>query len=253
MENHGIVVVVPTYNERENIKVLISQLFDLHVSGLEVLVVDDSSPDGTADAVRELALKYPVGLIVRHQKMGLGTAYVEAFKHILNQPNNFPVSCDSIKKESLKKPDYIIQMDADLSHDSSIIPIFLEKIKSCDLVLGSRYIKGGGVENWNFLRRLISQTSNIYTRYVLGLSIKDLTGGFKCWRREVLEKIDLSKLSSVGYSFQIETTYKAYKLGFKICEVPIIFKERKTGQSKFNLGIIWESFIKVLWLRIKNF
>ena len=229
---------MPTYNERENIKVLISQLFDLHVSGLEVLVVDDSSPDGTADVVRELVLKYPVGLIVRDQKMGLGTAYVEAFKHLLNQTI---------------KPDYIVQMDADLSHDPSVMPIFLEKIKSYDLVLGSRYIKGGGVANWNFLRRLISRTSNTYTRYILGLMIKDLTGGFKCWRREVLEKIDLSKLSSVGYSFQIETTYKAYKLGFKICEVPIIFKERKTGQSKFNLGIIWESFIKVLWLKIRNF
>ena len=121
------------------------------------------------------------------------------------------------------------------------------------MVLGSRYIKGGGTENWDVIRKMVSRFGNIYAQLILSLPYKDLTGGFKCWKRGVLEKINLDSLSSTGYNFQIETTYKAQKLGYKICETPIIFTERKTGKSKFNLGIIWESFIKVLWLRIKRF
>ena len=230
------VVVIPTYNEKDNIGKLIKQVFDLGIEGLEILIVDDNSPDGTGEVVIELSQKYPIKIISRKEKRGLGTAYAAAFKLLLNQK---------------EKPDYIIQMDADLSHNPAIILVFLNKIKECDVVLGSRYVKGGGVKNWGLLRRVISYWSNIYARLILNLPYRDLTGGFKCWKREVLEKIDLDSLSSVGYNFQIETTYKARQLGYKICEVPIIFTERKLGQSKFNLDIIWESFIKVLWLRIK--
>ena len=229
-------MVVPTYNEKENLPILVGKIFDLGLSGLEMVVVDDNSPDGTTAVARELAQKYPVKVMVRDKKRGLGTAYTTAFKYLLDQPI---------------KPNYIVQMDADLSHNPAEIPIFLNKIKNCDVVLGSRYVRGGGVENWSWLRRLISRLSNVYARWILSLPIHDLTGGFKCWRSEVLEKIDLDSLSSVGYNFQIETTYRAYQLGFKISEVPIIFTERKLGSSKFDLGIIVESFIKVLLLRMK--
>ncbi len=231
------IVIIPTYNEKSNIAEIIEKLFSLKINSLEVLVVDDNSPDGTAEVVRKLAQKYPVNLIVRSEKRGLGTAYTAAFKNLLGEPD---------------PPDIIIQMDADLSHDPVVIPVFLNQIKNCDVVLGSRYIKGGGVKNWNFFRRIVSRWSNVYARVILGLPYRDLTGGFKCWKREVLEKIDLDSLSSVGYNFQIETTYKAHRLGYKICEVPITFTERKQGESKFNLGIIVESFIKVLRLKIKN-
>lgn len=231
------IVIIPTYNEKSNIAEIIEKLFSLKINSLEVLVVDDNSPDGTAEVVRKLAQKYPVNLIVRSEKRGLGTAYTAAFKNILSQSGS---------------SDVVIQMDADLSHDPAVIPVFLNQIKNCDVVLGSRYIKGGGVKNWNFFRRIVSRWSNVYARVILGLPYRDLTGGFKCWKREVLEKIDLDSLSSVGYNFQIETTYKAHRLGYKICEVPITFTERKQGESKFNLGIIVESFIKVLRLKIKN-
>lgn len=232
-----IIVVTPTYNEKDNISVLVEKLFSLNISNLELWVVDDNSPDGTAGIVKELSLKYPIKLISRSKKEGLGAAYAAGLKSILNQND---------------QPDYIIQMDADLSHDPAVIPAMIKKIGEYDLVLGSRYIAGGGVKNWNFFRRLVSRWSNVYARLVLGLPFKDLTGGFKCWRRAVLEKIGLGSLSSVGYNFQIETTYKAHKLGFKICEIPIIFTERKRGASKFNVGIVGESFIKVLLLKFQD-
>ncbi|MEK7564890.1 MAG: polyprenol monophosphomannose synthase [Patescibacteria group bacterium] len=232
------VVVIPTYNERSNIIEVIEKIFALGLNDLEVLVVDDNSPDGTAEVVKELSLKYPIKLLSRAKKEGLGKAYVSAFKLILSAQD---------------KPDYIIQMDADLSHNPKNILDFLHKIGEWDLVLGSRYIKGGGTENWDVIRKMVSRFGNIYAQLILSLPYKDLTGGFKCWKRGVLEKINLDSLNSTGYNFQIETTYKAQKLGYKICETPIIFTERKTGKSKFNLGIIWESFIKVLWLRIKRF
>ncbi|MDP3764541.1 MAG: polyprenol monophosphomannose synthase [bacterium] len=233
-----IVVVIPTYNEKDSIARLVKQIFGLGLPDLKMLVVDDNSPDGTGELVEELKLKYPISIIHRSKKRGLGTAYAVAFKFILGQK---------------EKPDYIVQMDADLSHNPKNILDFLNKIGEYNVILGSRYIKGGGIENWDLLRQLVSRFGNIYARLVLGLPYKDLTGGFKCWQREVLEKINLDSLSSTGYNFQIETTYKAHKLGYKICEVPIVFIERKTGTSKFNLNIIWESFIKVLWLRLKTF
>ena len=143
-------------------------------------------------------------------------------------------------------------MDADWSHNPEYIPQFLEAIRENDLVLGSRYCRGGGVENWNFIRRLISRTGNLYAQFILWIPIKDVTGGFKCYRRKVLEAIDLDSLESVGYNFQIETTYKAYKLGLRIKEIPIIFSERKEGKSKFNVRIMLESFWKVIVLKLKS-
>ncbi len=237
MDNPKIVVVTPTYNERDNLPVLAEKVFSLGIDNLTMIVVDDNSPDGTGQLAEGLAQKYPIKVIHRPEKRGLGTAYVDAFKFILRSQN---------------PPDYIVQIDADLSHDPAVIPMMIKKAGECDLVLGSRYIRGGGVENWNFLRRFISRFGNIYARVVLGVHIHDLTGGFKCYRREVLEKINLDSLSSVGYNFQIETTYRVYRLGYKVREIPIIFKERKTGSSKFNLGIILESFFKVLILRFRG-
>lgn len=229
----SVVVVTPTYNEKENLWTLIKAVFGLEISGLKMVVVDDNSPDGTGKLAEELSQIYPLQVFHRAKKGGLGSAYVFAFKKIIQEG----------------QPDFIVQMDADLSHNPRIIPRFLEAIKNCDLVLGSRYIPSGKIENWGFLRRLISRFGNFYARLMLGLPYRDLTSGFKCFRREVLENIDLDSLSSVGYNFQIETTYKARQKGYKIVEIPITFTERKFGSSKFNLKIILESFLKVLLLR----
>lgn len=231
----SIVVVTPTYNEKENLGVLVKAVFDLGIPGIKMIVVDDNSPDGTGKLAEELSKIYPLQVVHRAKKSGLGSAYVLAFKKILQEYG----------------PDFIVQMDADLSHDPVVIPRFLEVIKSCDLALGSRYIPGGKIENWGFLRKLISRFGNIYARLVLGLPYRDLTGGFKCFRREVLENMDLDSLSSVGYNFQIETTYKAHRKGYKIVEIPITFTERKSGSSKFNLKIVLESFFKVLLLKLR--
>jgi len=231
-----IYIIIPTYNERNNIAKLLSQIFSLGIEELNVLVVDDNSPDGTGQLVEQLKRSNPkLDILHRQEKAGLGPAYVAGFKEAI-----------------VRGADYIFEMDADLSHNSKYIPEFLEAIKDHDLVLGSRYIKGGGTENWNWLRKLVSQAGNIYARLILGLPFKDITGGFKCYHREVLEKIGLGDLSSVGYNFQIETTYKVYKLGFKIVEIPIIFTERAEGKSKFNFKIIRESFWQVLKLRFKK-
>jgi len=230
-----IYIIIPTYNEKNNIGKLLSQIFDLPIEGLNVLVVDDNSPDGTGRLIDELKTKNSnLDVLHRTQKGGLGPAYIAGFKEVL-----------------ARGADYIFEMDADLSHDPKYIPEFLKAIKESDLVLGSRYVKGGGVANWNLARRLISRFGNIYAWLILGLPFKDLTGGFKCFRRRVLENISLTDLSSVGYNFQIETTYKVYSAGFKIKEIPIIFTERTEGKSKFSFKIILESFWKVLELRLK--
>ncbi len=229
-----VYVVIPTYNERENLPALVEKIFALKIPDLRLMVVDDNSPDGTGRIADELRQKYPVTVIHRAEKSGLGKAYVQGF--------------ESLPPEA----EIVIQMDADLSHDPAAIPAMLEKIKTCDVVLGSRYIPGGNTKNWDLARKLISRFGNFYARTILALPYRDLTGGFKCFRREALEKINLSLLSSVGYNFQIETTYAAHKKGLKICEIPITFTERRLGSSKFNLGIILESFWKVLRLRFRN-
>ena len=229
-----IYIIIPTYNEKKNIEKLIRQIFNLGIKNLCVLVVDDNSPDGTGEAVEDIKKEFSsLDIIHREKKLGLGTAYVAGFTKALSEG-----------------ADFIFEMDADFSHDPSYISKILEAASENDLVLGSRYIPGGGVKNWNFFRRCISRFGNLYAQIILSVPIKDLTGGFKCYKRKVLEVIDLGSLSSVGYNFQIETTYKAYKRGFRIKEIPIVFTERTQGKSKFHITIMLESFWKVILLRL---
>jgi dolichol-phosphate mannosyltransferase len=229
----SIAIVIPTYNERENLPRLVQKLAALRISGLRILVVDDSSPDGTAAVARELAKKYPVQVLERPSKQGLGTAYVAGLKTVLAE-----------------KPDVVIQMDADLSHDPAAIPELLKKLETCDLVLGSRYVLGGRILNWHWLRRAISRTGNWYARTVLSLPYRDVTGGYKCFRRQVLEAIDLSRVRSDGYAFQIEMTFKAWKKGFRIKEIPIMFVDRRAGVSKMSRRIVREAAWMVWRLRL---
>ncbi len=226
-------IIIPTYNEKENIREIIQELFKLSLC-FEVLVVDDNSPDGTGEIVDGLCVDNPkVHVIHRPRKMGLGSAYVEGFRFALE-----------------KDYDIVFEMDADFSHDPGYLPIFLEQIKECDLVLGSRYIRGIRVTNWPLGRLLLSYFANIYARTVTGLPVKDTTGGFKCFRREVLESIDLDKVSSEGYSFQIEMTFRAWKKGFRICEIPITFRDRQKGKSKMSFKINREAVWMVWKLRL---
>src|SRR3989338_2344768 len=195
-----IYIVIPTYNEKNNIQNLIPLIFQLGYENLHVLVVDDNSPDGTGEYVEILKKTYPkLEVLHREKKAGLGTAY-----------------CDGFSKALSQGADVIFEMDADFSHNPQYIPKFLNMISAYDLVLGSRYIPGGKTENWNLTRKFISRFGNMYARIILGVPFHDLTGGFKCYRRTVLESIDLKHVSSVGYNFQIETTYRTYKRGFRI-------------------------------------
>ena len=232
-----ISIVTPTYNEAQNLPKLAEKIFALNLPDLELIVVDDNSPDGTGKIAEELTKKYPIRVIHRPGKAGLGKAYIAAFEELLKGEH---------------RPEYIIQIDADLSHDPAAIPAMLEKIKNCDLVLGSRYIPGGATENWDPIRKLVSRFGNLYARAVLWLPYRDLTGGFKCFRRNVLENINLNSISSAGYNFQIEMTYRAHRKNFRIREIPITFTERAVGQSKFNPAIMLEAFWKVILLRFRN-
>ena len=232
------VVVVPTYNERENIEELIEKTLNTSPD-IDILIVDDNSPDGTGEIAEKIAKENPrVKVLHRPGKMGLGSAYVEGFKWALE-----------------KGYDFIMEMDADFSHNPEDIPRFIEKIKEYDLVIGSRYTDGVSVVNWPISRLLLSYFANIYARTVTGVPIMDLTGGFKCFRRKVLESINLDTIMSDGYAFQIEMNYRAYKKGFKITEIPIIFIERRAGSSKMSKKIVWEAFWLVWKLRFgrKNF
>lgn len=231
-----ILIIVPTYNERENLPLLAGKIFSLGIMNLHLFVVDDNSPDGTADVAEKLAGIYPITTLRRPKKEGLGRAYRDAFRLALRM---FP---DATR---------IIQMDADLSHDPADIPRLLKAAHEAYLVLGSRYIPGGGIANWHWARKTISWIGNFYARAVLLLPYRDLTGGFKCWRREALAALDLDTISSLGYNFQIETTYQARKKGFYIQEIPIVFTERRAGASKFNIKIILESFLHVFLMRFK--
>jgi len=228
-------VIIPTYNELENIQGIIPEIL-LQDDCLDVLVVDDSSPDGTADAVREIMDGNPrIHLIERDRKMGLGTAYVAGFKHAI--VNGY---------------DYVFEMDADFSHDPSTLPRFLTAIQDYDLVLGSRYIQGVNVINWPMKRLLLSYFANQYTRIVTGLPVRDATGGFKCFRVEVLKAINLDHVRSNGYSFQIEMSFKAWKKGFRLHEIPIIFMDRRSGSSKMSKKIVREAVIMVWRLRLQS-
>ena len=228
-----ILVIIPTYNERENIRKLIPMVMEQHAS-IDILVVDDNSPDGTAHEVEKWANETSrVRLMNRPAKLGLGTAYVAGFRFAL---------------ESLY--DLIFEMDADFSHDPKEIPKFLEVIGRYDLVIGSRYVQGVNVVNWPMSRLLLSWSANLYTRIVTGLPVKDSTSGYKCFKREVLETIDLDRVHSDGYAFQIEMNYKVWKKGFSLFEIPIVFEDRNVGVSKMNPGIIREAAGMVWKLRL---
>ncbi len=230
-----LLAIIPTYNELSNIKEIVRQV--LYYDWLHVLVVDDNSPDGTADAVSAMmAGDFPgrLFLLKRAGKLGLGTAYIEGFRWAL-------------------KRDYeaIFEMDADFSHNPAYLPDFKRALEEgADLVLGSRYIAGGGVKNWGFIRKLISRGGSLYARSILGLGVQDLTGGFKCFRRTALASIDLDKIKSNGYSFQIELTYKMLQKSFIIKEIPIIFEDRTMGASKMSKKIFLEAVLMVWRLRL---
>ncbi len=226
-------VIVPTYNERPNIERLIAAVM-AQDSGLEILVVDDNSPDGTGALVDEVAATNPrVHVLHRPGKMGLGTAYVAGFGWALERDYAF-----------------MFEMDADFSHDPDHLCDFLEAIRGADLVLGSRYRKGRvTVVNWPMSRLILSYAANIYARWVTGLPFDDLTGGYKCFRRGILEAIDLSAVRSNGYAFQIEMTYRAWKRGFRITEIPITFTDRSEGMSKMSKRIVREAVWMVWRLR----
>jgi dolichol-phosphate mannosyltransferase len=228
-------LIIPTYNELDNLHRLLPDLRENHPA-LDILIVDDNSPDGTAKYVKQLKENNPnIFLIERRGKMGLGTAYVEGFQFML--ANGY---------------EYAFQMDADYSHDPKEIKNFLEAIKDYDLVIGSRYISGVNVINWPMRRLLLSFFANKYTRFITGLPLADSTGGFKCIRRKVLESIDLHRIKSNGYSFQIEVNYIAWKAGFRIKEIPIIFADRAKGQSKMSRKIVREAVFMVWKLRIRS-
>lgn len=231
------IVIIPTYNEVENITELIPDILTRYKHlDLDILIVDDNSPDGTGRFVEELTKTNPrVKLISREAKLGLGSAYIAGFRYALK--NNY---------------DYIFEMDADYSHSPKEIKNFLKAIKKYDLVLGSRYVKGVNVVNWPMKRLLLSFLANHYTRIITGLPVFDATGGFKCFRRKVLEAIDLNKIKSNGYTFQIEMTFKAWKKGFSIGEIPIIFIDRTAGQSKMSRKIVREAIFMVWKLRIRS-
>jgi dolichol-phosphate mannosyltransferase len=227
------VVIIPTYNERENIERIIAAVLSQNPS-IDVLVVDDGSPDGTGGIVDSIAAGNPrVHAVHRSGKLGLGTAYVAGFKWALERDY-----------------EYIFEMDADFSHSPDRLPAFLEAIQDADLVLGSRYQNGHiNVVNWPISRLFLSYSANIYARHVTGLQIFDATGGFKCFRRRVLEAIDLSDVRSNGYAFQIEMTYRAWKKGFRIVEIPIVFVDRTEGSSKMSKRIVREAVWMVWRLR----
>jgi dolichol-phosphate mannosyltransferase len=234
------IVVVPTYNEKDNIEKLIPMILE-QVEGINILVVDDNSPDGTAELVRQMMADNPaIHLLERPGKMGLGTAYCDGFKYALG-----------------KGFDIIFEMDADFSHDPRELPNFIKAIEDHDLVIGSRYKTGVNVVNWPLSRLILSYGANLYTRIITGMPIKDATGGFKCFRAEVLRFVDLDAIQSNGYGFQIEMNYRLWKKGARITEIPIIFIDRRSGVSKMSKGIIWEAIflvwrLKLGLIRIRN-
>jgi dolichol-phosphate mannosyltransferase len=226
-------IIIPTYNEKENIETLLQRLMDLPF-GLHVLVVDDGSPDGTAELVKQRMAREPrIHLLQRPGKMGLGSAYRDGFRYALENG-----------------AEYIFEMDADFSHDPASIGDFLETIQDADVVLGSRYLRGITVVNWPLSRLILSYFANKYTRLVTGLPVQDATGGFKCFRRRALESVRLDRVKSDGYAFQIEMSFKCWKKGFRIKEIPILFVDRQLGVSKMSRRIVYEAAGMVWRLRL---
>lgn len=231
-------IVIPTFNESHNIGKLIDQLMNLDVD-LHILIIDDGSPDGTADIVKGKKVIYSgkIFLIEREGKLGLGTAYVEGFRYALN-----------------RKYKYICEMDADFSHNPEDIPRLILAVKNgeADIAIGSRYSKGISIVNWPLSRLILSYCANVYARWITGLPIKDTTAGFKCIHRKVLESIDLDKIRSNGYAFQIEIHFRAWKAGFKLQEISIIFREREEGVSKMSKSIVREAMWRVWSLKLRS-
>jgi|SRR5690554_3942893 len=222
-------VITPTYNEAENIRRLVDEVLSRDTS-LELLIIDDNSPDGTAAIVEEIREKEPrLHIIKRPGKLGLGSAYITGFKYALK--NDY---------------DYIFEMDGDLSHDPNILPVMLKEIEDNDLVIGSRYIPGGSVLNWPIRRLLLSYLASQYVRFITGMKIKDPTSGFKCYRKEVLQDLDLNRIMSDGYAFQVEVKYRIWRKEYRIKETPIIFYDRVSGQSKMSRKIVYEA-IWMIW------
>jgi dolichol-phosphate mannosyltransferase len=229
------IVIIPTYNELNNVKRLIPELIKLYLD-LDILIIDDNSPDGTGKYVDEMSKDNSrIKLISRKGKLGLGTAYVEGYRYMLK--NGYDIA---------------FQMDADYSHDPKEIANFKKYIEEYDLVIGSRYIQGVNVINWPMKRLLLSYFANYYTKIITGLPLKDSTGGFKCFKRKVLEAIDLNEIKSNGYAFQIEMNYKAWLKGFKLKEVSIIFMDRVAGTSKMSKKIVKEAIFRVWKLRFRH-
>ncbi|HEV7162317.1 MAG TPA: polyprenol monophosphomannose synthase [Solirubrobacteraceae bacterium] len=226
-------LILPTYNEAENVKAIVTAagevLAGASPEGFRILVVDDGSPDGTGRLADELAAEHDwVRVLHRTEKNGIGPAYLAGFRHALREGAG-----------------YVLEMDSDFSHDPADLARLLAAVRGgADLALGSRYVQGGGVSDWGLLRRFVSEGGSTYARLVLGLHVKDLTGGFKCFRREVLEAIHFDSVRSQGYAFQVELTYRAVQAGFKVVEVPIVFRDRQQGQSKMS----WRIAAEAMWL-----
>ncbi len=228
-------IIIPTYNELENLRPLLEGVFS-HAPQTDILIVDDNSPDGTGKLADEISAEDSrVKVMHRTGKLGLGTAYIAGFKYAIS-----------------KGYDAAFEMDADFSHDPNYLPDFLKAIENADLVIGSRYVKGGGTPNWSLLRRIISGGGNIYTRLILGVPIYDCTAGYRCYRREVLEHIGLDSVQAQGYAFQVEMAYRVYKKGYHVVETPIIFMDRRVGTSKMSGNIFVEGFTSVLRLRFNK-
>jgi dolichol-phosphate mannosyltransferase len=229
-------VCLPTYNEVENLRPMVAAVL-ASVPQVEVLIVDDNSPDGTGRIADELAAADPrVHVLHRAGKEGLGRAYLAAFAWALARDYGL-----------------VLEMDCDFSHDPKYLPIMLAAAEQADLVLGSRYVEGGGTVNWGAMRKVISRGGSLYARTILGLTVRDLTGGFKCFRREVLEGIDLPTVQCTGYAFQIELTWRAVRRGFSVKEIPIVFEDRRVGHSKMSRRILLEAVRKVWSIRFSGF
>jgi len=234
-----LTVVIPTYNEAENVRSMTEALFDLDISDLDILIVDDESPDGTGPIADELTIQHPGRVHVLHRtgQRGLGRAYIDGFRWALEHG-----------------AELVVQMDCDFSHSPDYIPQFLEHIRDYDVVVGSRYVRGGKTdENWEWGRWFLSWWANsIYTRLILGAQVKDATAGFKCWRRETLQGVDLSRIHSQGYVFQVEMAYVAERLGYRVHEIPIYFQDRRIGQSKMTMPVKIEAALRVWEVRWRH-
>ncbi len=230
-------VCLPTYNERENLPRMIEALAGVLREGDRVLVIDDGSPDGTGELADGLAAQHSfVDVLHRTGKEGLGRAYIAGFRHVLGTD-----------------AELVLEMDCDFSHDPADVPRLIEAAESgADLVLGSRYVPGGGTRNWGLVRRVISKGGSLYTALFLRMGVKDPTGGFKCFRRTVLERLDLEAITPRGYAFQIETTYRVKRLGFRVVEIPIMFADREAGQSKMSRAVFLEAVWRVPLLRVRG-